>query len=68
MACIIFLWDHLIAFGMEVDLVWKSKWTFIEGLYAFQRYLTFIDPVWVILYRQSDVPPIFLCSFCLQVK
>jgi hypothetical protein len=63
MACTIFLWDYIITFGMEVDLVWKSKWTFMKGLYLFQRYLTFIDPVWVILYRQSHVFPIFLCSF-----
>ena len=58
----IFLWDYIITFGMEVDLVWKSKWTFMKGLYLFQRYLTFVDPVWVILYRQSDLFPIFLCS------
>ena len=61
----IFLWDYIITFGMEVDLVWKSKWTFMKGLYLFQRYLTFTDPVWVILYRQSNVFPIFLCSLFL---
>ena len=30
----------------------------MKGLYLFQRYLPFIDTVWLVLYRQSDVPPI----------
>jgi len=39
---------------MEVDLVWKSKWTFMKGLYFFQRYLPFVDTISLVLYRQSD--------------
>jgi len=35
---------------MEVDLVWKSKWTFMKGLYFFQRYLPFIDTTLLALY------------------
>jgi hypothetical protein len=38
----------------------------MKGLYLFQRYLPFIDTVLVLLYRQSDVSPIFLCSFFLR--
>ena len=37
---------------MEVDLVWKSKWSLMKGLYLFQRYSPFIDTVWLVLYRQ----------------
>jgi len=37
---------------MEVDLVWKSKWNFMKGLYLFQRYLPFIDTVWRVLHLQ----------------
>ena len=55
-----FIWDYIVTFRMEVDLVWKSKWNFIKGLYLFQRYLPFIDTIVVILYRQSDVPPLSL--------
>ena len=48
-----FIWDYIITFTKEVDLVWKSKWSFMKGLYLFQRYLPFIDTVFFILYRQS---------------
>jgi len=60
MACTMFAWDYILTFGMEVDLVWKSKWNFMKGLYLFQRYLTFILPIQMIAYCQSDVFPIFL--------
>ena len=45
-------------FSMEVDLVWKSEWNFMKGLYLFQRYFPFID-ITLTLYRQSDFFPIF---------
>jgi len=56
-----FLWDYIITFGMEVDLVWKSKWNFMTGLYLLQRYLPFIHLIWVVS-RQSDVISYFPCS------
>ena len=62
MACALFLWDYILTFGMEVDLVWKSKWNFMKGLYLFQRYLPFTDIILVFLTGQFDVVPIFLCS------
>ena len=49
MACMVYLWDYLLTFGMEVDLVWKSKWNFMKGLYIFQRYLPFTDIIWLVL-------------------
>jgi len=65
MASTIFILDYILTFRMEVDLVWKSKWNFMKGLYLFQRYLPFIGSVWLVLYCQSDVSPILLCSFFL---
>ena len=50
-----FLWDYILTFQMEVDLVWKSKWNFMKGLYFFQRYLPFVDIICLVLIRQSDV-------------
>jgi hypothetical protein len=38
---------------MEVDLVWKSKWTFMKALYLVQRYLPFID-MGLVVYRLSN--------------
>ena len=61
-----FIWDYILTFRMEIDLVWTSKWNFMKGLYLFQRYLPFIDTVWLVLYRRSDVSPILLCSFFLR--
>jgi hypothetical protein len=58
-----FIWDYILTFRMEADLVWKSKWNFMKGLYLFQRYLPFIDTVWLVVYRQFDVSLIFFSSF-----
>ena len=55
MACTVFLWDYILTFGMEVDVVWTSKWNFMKGLYLFQRYLPFTELIWLVLERQSDV-------------
>ena len=54
MACMLFVWDYILTFGMEVDLIWKSKWSFMKGLYLFQRYLPFTDIIWLVLTGQSD--------------
>jgi len=51
-ACTLFIWDYILTIGMEVDLVWRSKWNFMKALYLFQRYSPFIDTVWLVLYRQ----------------
>ena len=61
-----FIWDYILTFRMEVDLVWKSKWNFMKAVYLFQRYLPFIDNIWLVLYRQSYISAIFLCSFFLR--
>lgn len=63
MAYMMFLWDYILTFGMEVDVIWKSKWNFMKGLYLFQRYLPFTDLNWLVLERQSDMFPVFLFSF-----
>ena len=50
-----FLWDYILTFQMEVDLVWKSKWNFMKALYLFQRYLPFLETIWLDFIRPSDV-------------
>jgi len=54
-ASTIFLWDYILTFSMEVDLVWKSEWNFMKGLYLLQRYFPFIDTIWLVLYHQTGV-------------
>jgi len=67
-AATIFIWDYILTFGMEVELVWKSKWNLMKGLYILQRYLPFIDTVWRILYCKSDAFSIFLHSFFIDQR
>jgi len=59
----LFLWDYILTFGMEVDLIWKSKWNFMKALYLLQRYLPFIDTIGLVLYSQSDAFSILFSSF-----
>jgi len=61
-----FIWDYILTFGMEVDLVWKSKWNVMKGLYLLQRYAPFIDTLGLVLYRQFSSFLIFVCSFFLR--
>ncbi|CAA7264313.1 unnamed protein product [Cyclocybe aegerita] len=49
-AITMFVWDYLITFGMEVEYVWCGKWNFITAVYLVQRYLPFIDTVWMMLH------------------
>ncbi|EDR02800.1 uncharacterized protein LACBIDRAFT_295379 [Laccaria bicolor S238N-H82] len=47
-----FLYDYLLTLGMEVELVWSSKGTFMKVLYFAQRYLPFVDAVALCLLNQ----------------
>jgi len=63
-----FLWDYILTFGMEVDLVWKSQGNFMKGLFLFQRYLPFTDIVLIFVTCQSDIIPIFLFTLFFVVQ
>ncbi|KAI0311172.1 hypothetical protein OF83DRAFT_779615 [Amylostereum chailletii] len=39
----VLVYDALILFGEEVDLIWKARWTFPKALYLLSRYTPFID-------------------------
>jgi len=54
MTCMMFVWDCILSFGMEVDLTWESKWSLMKGLYLFQRYLPFTDIIWLVVTGRSD--------------
>ena len=62
MACTMFFWDLILTFGMEVDLVWKSKGNFMKWLYLFQCYWPFTDIMVLCITCPSDVFPIYLFS------
>ncbi|KAJ3502229.1 hypothetical protein NLJ89_g8982 [Agrocybe chaxingu] len=45
-ATVIFLWDYLLTFGMEVRYIWPGKWTFVKIVFLVQRYVPFLDIMW----------------------
>ncbi|KAJ3510040.1 hypothetical protein NLJ89_g4895 [Agrocybe chaxingu] len=49
-ACTVFVWDYLLTLGMEVQYVWPGRWTIIKAVYLLQRYLPFIDTLWIALH------------------
>ncbi|KAJ3506497.1 hypothetical protein NLJ89_g6839 [Agrocybe chaxingu] len=51
-ACVIYVWDYFITMGMEIEHVWPGKWTALKVLYLVQRYLPFIDTVWLVLHQE----------------
>ncbi|KAK7047752.1 hypothetical protein VNI00_006080 [Paramarasmius palmivorus] len=46
----IFLYDYILTFGMEVDLVWSVSPSLINILFLFQRYIPFLDSFFLVLY------------------
>ncbi|KAJ3515875.1 hypothetical protein NLJ89_g1487 [Agrocybe chaxingu] len=46
-ACALFVFDYLLTFGMEVQYVWLRPWTPMKVIYFLERYLPFIDTVWL---------------------
>jgi len=51
-ASTMFVYDYFLTLGMEIDLVWTGRWTFMKVLYIAQRYMPFIDSVLLVLYRE----------------
>ncbi|CAA7267799.1 unnamed protein product [Cyclocybe aegerita] len=47
---VIFIYDYLLTLGMEVEYVWPGPWTTIKVVYFIQRYIPFIDTMWIALY------------------
>ncbi|KAJ3513164.1 hypothetical protein NLJ89_g3104 [Agrocybe chaxingu] len=47
---VIFLYDYLLTLGMEVEYVWPGPWTTIKVVYFIQRYIPFIDTMWIALH------------------
>jgi len=62
MALTMYFWDYILTFDMEVDLIWKSKWSFMKGLYLFQCYLPFTELILFALSGVPDIVTIFSCS------
>lgn len=51
-ACVLFVWDYILTFGLEVQYIWKSRWTVVKVVYLIQRYLPFVDSCYLELYSK----------------
>lgn len=50
------LYDYLLTFRMEVELVWKANWTATKALFLLNRYLPLFDLV-LTYYRELFLYP-----------
>ncbi|KIM49918.1 hypothetical protein M413DRAFT_439047 [Hebeloma cylindrosporum] len=53
-ASTVWVWDYLLTFQLERELVWTSKWNFIKVLFLLQRYLPLFDTAFLTLYHQNQ--------------
>ncbi|KAF8995896.1 hypothetical protein BDQ17DRAFT_966015 [Cyathus striatus] len=51
----LFAYDIFLTLGLEIELVWCSKWTYMTVLYLLQRYLPIIDTLWLVLQHQVGI-------------
>lgn len=51
-ASAVFVYDYLLTFPMEVELIWGSRWNAIKIIFIVQRYMPFIDTCFLTLYRE----------------
>ncbi|PPR01741.1 hypothetical protein CVT24_001561 [Panaeolus cyanescens] len=48
-ACTMFVYDWALTLDLEIAMVWKSNWNLMKVLFLIQRYLPFIDTVFLVL-------------------
>ncbi|KDR66741.1 hypothetical protein GALMADRAFT_216830 [Galerina marginata CBS 339.88] len=54
-AATLLVWDILLTFDKEVNLVWRADWNFMKALYLFQRYLPLLDSVYLTINYQLGI-------------
>ncbi|KAJ7037804.1 hypothetical protein C8F04DRAFT_1256714 [Mycena alexandri] len=76
----ILVWDHLLTFSDEVELIWKGKKGPIIYLFLFNRYFTplgfiinlfaYLSPTWTVEAVQSLIPPhrAFRCTHFVRYE
>ena len=62
-----FIYDYLITLGMEIDLVWFSKWSIVKVLFLFQRYSPFFDSFFLWLIRKLFKDCFFFLIFLTEL-
>lgn len=50
-ALAILVWDYLLTFQSEIDLIWRSHWSIVKILFLLTRYMPAVDVTLVIRYQ-----------------
>ncbi|KAF7340252.1 hypothetical protein MVEN_01943900 [Mycena venus] len=59
---VILLFDYALTFGLEVSLIWRSKWSLTKVLFILSRYSTVFDVPLVLYYSITPYIPTKRCS------
>jgi hypothetical protein len=50
---VVFIYDYLLTLDTEVEQIWKAPWTTLKVAYLLQRYLPFLDTVFLSIVREQ---------------
>ncbi|TFK63338.1 hypothetical protein BDN72DRAFT_328495 [Pluteus cervinus] len=63
----VYLYDLFLTLGLEIDLLWSSKWTLMKVLYLIQRYLPLIDMViTMMIWQFGEITDLRTCAKLLD--
>ncbi|CAA7270815.1 unnamed protein product [Cyclocybe aegerita] len=65
-SAVVFFYDYLLTIGMEVKYIWPGPLTGMKVLYFLQRYLPFIDTVWIAV--QVNFAPNMDAKTCMTMN
>ncbi|TFK64475.1 hypothetical protein BDN72DRAFT_264353 [Pluteus cervinus] len=65
-AATIYIYDLFLTLGLEIELLWPSKWCFLKVIYLIQRYLPLVDTV--ILGRYELFQNAELCEYFVKAS
>ncbi|EKM51109.1 uncharacterized protein PHACADRAFT_213010 [Phanerochaete carnosa HHB-10118-sp] len=57
-SCTLMIYDFMLTFSREIDLVWRSRWSAIKVLFLVTRYTTFVElavVIWPLI--TTDISP-----------
>ncbi|PVG03953.1 hypothetical protein CPB86DRAFT_311354 [Serendipita vermifera] len=60
---VLMLYDHIIHFDKELELIWFKPWSVAKGLYLFNRYMSFI---FLGIHSMSTYPWSFSITFAFH--
>ncbi|KAJ8078472.1 hypothetical protein PM082_012754 [Marasmius tenuissimus] len=63
-SAMLFVYDYLLTLDLEIEHIWKAKWSLVKVIYIIQRYLPFLDSCSLVLHYQFVAnPSLEYCRF-----